>query len=166
MAHQVEIAINEDGYKGCWVQAEGMKADKSGWAGFFRWICGRGLDGPTHCWRQAHERVGGRGSGVPEAMHRRSTIHFYRHVFPAKRHSNRKNGGIFVGGNFLKKIRAKFVNKTSQFWGSSQQFKRREVGSRPIACLPPPSLLKKFVYCTIGMPSFTALGVLRCIERS
>lgn len=99
-------------------------------------------------------------------MHRRSAIHFYRNVFPAKRHSNRKNGGIFVGENFLKKIRAKFVNKTSQFWGSSQQFKRREVGSRPIACLPPPSLLKKFVYCTIGMPSFTALGVLRCIERS
>ena len=76
-----------------------------------------------------------------------------------------KMGG-FLWKKYLKKIRAKFVNKTSQFWGSSQQFKRREVGSRPIACLPPPSLLKKFVYCTIGMPSFTALGVLRCIERS
>ena len=102
MAHQVEIAVNEDGYRG---QAEAMKADKSGWTSFFRWICGRSLDWVHAMLEQVHERVGGRGSGVPEAMHRRSTIHFCRHVFPAKRHSNRKNGGIFVEKIFLKNSR-------------------------------------------------------------
>ena len=45
MAILVAIAVNESSYHEILGAAEDMKEDKAGWARFFPWLCGRGLNG-------------------------------------------------------------------------------------------------------------------------
>ncbi len=78
----VAIGVNEDGYRKVLGAAEGMKEDKSSWAGFFQWLKSRGLDGVQLI-------VGDKCLGMLEAVcevfstakYQRCVVHFYRNVF-------------------------------------------------------------------------------------
>jgi transposase-like protein len=78
----VAIGVNEDGYRKVLGAAEGMKEDKSSWAGFFQWLKSRGLDGVQLI-------VGDKCLGMleavcevfPTAKYQRCVVHFYRNIF-------------------------------------------------------------------------------------
>ena len=78
----VAVSVAEDGYREVLGAQEGMKEDKAGWQGFFKWLKSRRPEGVRLV-------VGDKCPGMPEAVgevfpeakYQRCIVHFYRNVF-------------------------------------------------------------------------------------
>lgn len=110
VAIPVAIAVNEDGYREGLGVAEGMKEDKASWVSFFRWLCGRGLEG-------VRLMVGDKCIGMldavgevfPEAKYQGCMVHFYRNVFSVVPRSKVK-----LAAKMLKAIHAQESKKAAR----------------------------------------------------
>ena len=81
VAVMIAIGVNDDGYREVIGAAEGFTESSECWRDFLSWLRSRGLRGVrTVVGDKASGMVGSIAEVLPDAAHRRCTVHFYRNV--------------------------------------------------------------------------------------